>query len=159
MNEHYYGVYRGTVTNDTPDEIGKIEVTIPAVLGDTRVKAYPCTPYAGPQVGFFMIPPAQAKVWIAFADGNLDEPIILGCFWGNAAEKPLTATSASIKLIETQQASVSIDDQQGSITLMHKVSQNQIVIDGTKIVITTGAGKIEVQGSTVKVNNGALEVT
>jgi len=156
--EGYYGLYRGQVTNNKPDDIGRIEVSVPAVLGDQRVPAFPCSPYAGPQVGFWMIPPEHANVWVAFVNGKPSEPVIVGCYWG-ALEKPAQATSADVKLIETASTRVLIDDQAKSITITPKDSGHQIVITGSNIEITTGSAKIAMSGSTVTVNEGALEVT
>ena len=46
--------------------------------------ALPAVPYAGDGVGFFMIPPIGASVWIEFEHGDPDYPIWTGCFWADA---------------------------------------------------------------------------
>lgn len=82
--KRYYGKYRGKVENNIdPMQLGRIQVSAPAVLGDGTLSwAMPCTPYAGSGVGFFAIPPVGANVWVEFEGGDPDYPIWAGCFWG-----------------------------------------------------------------------------
>lgn len=80
----FWGKYRGKVaTNKDPLHLGRIQVTVPAIFGEGRLSwALPCTPYAGKNVGLFMIPPLDANVWVEFEGGDPDYPIWSGCFWG-----------------------------------------------------------------------------
>ena len=57
---------------------------MPKVFGSGKlVWAEPCVPYAGDGVGFFAVPPEKAKVWVEFAEGNPEEPVLAGCYWLN----------------------------------------------------------------------------
>ena len=49
----YFGKYRGTVFNNLdPQQLGRIQALVPAVLGDTSSGfAMPCLPVAGVQMG------------------------------------------------------------------------------------------------------------
>ena len=80
----FFGKYRGKVTNNQdPMNLARLQVSVPAVLGETRDSwAMPCVPYAGAQVGFLALPPVNANVWVEFEDGDPDYPIWSGCFWG-----------------------------------------------------------------------------
>ncbi|GAB4367290.1 MAG: hypothetical protein Kow00121_05430 [Elainellaceae cyanobacterium] len=80
----FFGKYRGKVTaNRDPLYLGRIQVAVPAIYGEGRQSwAMPCTPYAGKDVGLFMIPPIDANVWVEFEGGDPDYPIWSGCFWG-----------------------------------------------------------------------------
>jgi len=83
MAERYFGKYRGTVENNIDVQgLGRIQVSVPSILGGTLGWAWPCVPFAGPQVGFFAIPPRGAHVWVEFEGGDRDYPIWTGCFWG-----------------------------------------------------------------------------
>jgi hypothetical protein len=83
MPEGFVGKYRGRVTdNRDPLGQGRIEVSVPEVLGTARSWAMPCVPYAGPGVGLVAPPPAGANVWVEFEAGSADRPIWVGCFWG-----------------------------------------------------------------------------
>ncbi len=86
--KQYLGKYRGIVINPRdPKKLGRVMVRVPVVhqeLDDAQLPwALPCTPYAGQDVGFFMIPPEGANVWVEFEEGEVDLPIWSGCFWGD----------------------------------------------------------------------------
>src|SRR5438128_6963377 len=82
LESHYFGKYRGLVVdNQDPLSQGRIQVRVPAVLGDKALWALPCTPYAGANIGFFALPPKNANVWVEFEGGELNHPIWAGCFW------------------------------------------------------------------------------
>ena len=68
----FFGKYRGkVVANVDPGKLGRIQVICPKVLGRNHSSwAMPCTPYAGPLVGFFAIPPVGAGVWVEFEGGS-----------------------------------------------------------------------------------------
>lgn len=75
--ERLWGKFRGTVSdNSDPQMQGRIRARAPSVLGETETGwATPCAPYAGPQAGFFSIPPVGAGVWIEFEAGDVSRPI------------------------------------------------------------------------------------
>ena len=68
----YFGKYRGIVTdNDDNTKRGRVKVKVPSVYGeDLEVWAMPCLPYAGNNVGVFMIPEPNAGVWVEFEAGD-----------------------------------------------------------------------------------------
>jgi len=80
----FFGKYRGKVAvNKDPLNLGRIQVRVPAIFGDEPTNwAMPCTPYAGADVSFFMIPLVDSNVWVEFEGGDPDYPIWSGCFWG-----------------------------------------------------------------------------
>src|SRR5215510_10895257 len=84
LHTRYYGKYRGQVTdNNDPTGRGRIEVLVPAVMGNEPVWALPCVPYAGKDVGFYAIPKVDAGVWVEFEAGDPSHPIWVGCYWGD----------------------------------------------------------------------------
>ena len=92
----FYGKYRGKVEgNVDPLMLGRVQVSCPPVLGDGKLAwAMPAVPFAGPQVGFFVVPPQNANVWVEFEQGDPDSPIWAGCFWGTG-EVPASPAVAS----------------------------------------------------------------
>ncbi len=81
--QRFHGKYRGKVLdNIDPLFQGRILAEVPAIPGSLLNFALPCTPYAGPDVGFYAIPPIGANVWIEFEGGDPNYPIWAGCFWG-----------------------------------------------------------------------------
>jgi hypothetical protein len=59
----YFGKYRGIATaNDDTTNRGRVKVKVPSVYGEElEIWAMPCLPYAGNNVGVFMIPEAGAE--------------------------------------------------------------------------------------------------
>jgi uncharacterized protein involved in type VI secretion and phage assembly len=79
----FYGKYRGLVIeNIDPEQIGRIMVQVPDVLGETPSSwAMPCVPAAGIEAGCFIVPPIGSQVWVEFEQGDPDYPIWTGGFW------------------------------------------------------------------------------
>lgn len=111
----YFGKYRGKVANNIdPNQLGRLQVRCPAVLGEGRLSwAMPSTPYAGPGVGLFLIPPTGANVWLEFEGGDPNYPIWSGCFWG-LGEMPAKPAMEHIKLLKTDGVSIAINDMQSA---------------------------------------------
>ena len=157
----YYGKYRGQVLNNIdPMQQGRVQVSCPAVLGDGQLSwAMPCTPYAGNQVGLFMIPPVGANVWVEFEGGDPDYPIIGGCFWGTG-EVPATPAVAEMKVIKTDSATITLNDLPGAggITIETTLGL-KITMNAGGIELTTGQGaSVKLSGPQISFNNGAMEV-
>lgn len=96
VERRYYGKYRGfVVDNDDPEQLGRLKLTVPSVLGDAVVTgwAMPCVPYGGAEgQGVLMVPDTDAGVWVEFEEGDLEFPIWVGTFWskpGGASELPV----------------------------------------------------------------------
>ena len=161
----FYGKYRGLVTDiQDPLMLGRIKAQVPDVMGsDDSGGAMPCAPFGGSQAGFFALPVVGAGVWIEFEHGDPDYPIWAGSWWGAASDLPAVLLSPPYKKVILQTPggnTVIIDDSPGvgGITLQTSGGQ-KIVLNPQGIVIDNGMGaKIELQGATVSVNGGALQV-
>jgi uncharacterized protein involved in type VI secretion and phage assembly len=157
----YLGKYRGKLENNVdPLQLGRVQVSVPAVYGDGRLNwAMPCVPYAGPQVGFFAIPPNGANVWVEFEMGDPDYPIWTGCFWG-PGEVPAKPAIAEITMLKTKFASITLNDLPAVAGVIIETKAGmKIAIDGTGIEISNGQGAIiKLTDATVSVNKDALEV-
>jgi uncharacterized protein involved in type VI secretion and phage assembly len=157
----FFGKYRGKVVNNVdPLQLGRVQVSVPAVLGDGSMSwAMPCVPYAGPGVGFFAIPPVDANVWVEFEGGDPDYPIWSGCFWG-VGEVPALPAVAETKVLKTDVGTITLNDLPGvgGITI-ETATGMKIVISARGIEIDNGqGGSIKLTGPQISVNNGALEV-
>lgn len=165
MNTRHYGKHRGTVAGNTdPMQLGRVQVTCPAVLGDGRLAwALPCTPYAGPGVGFFAVPPVGADVWVEFEDGDPDHPILAGCFWSNG-QVPAQPALASTKMLKTDGLTLTIDDLPGAGGVTLQVASPAVAVPMTisltssGIEISTGNASVKLDPVSVSVNDGALQV-
>ncbi len=157
----FFGKYRGQVVNNIdPMQLGRIQVNVPAVLGDGQLSwAMPCVPYAGSGVGLFAIPPIGANIWVEFEGGDPDFPIWSGCFWG-AGEVPALPAVAEIKVFKTDGVTLTLNDLPGvgGFTLETLTGQ-KITVTALGIEINNGQGAvIKLTGPQVSVNNGALDV-
>jgi hypothetical protein len=161
----FFGKYRGTVENNLdPMQQGRVQVRVPAVLGDGRLSwAMPCAPFAGPSVGFFAIPPTGANVWVEFENGDPDYPIWTGCFWG-PGEVPALPAIAAMKVLKTDAVTVTISDLPGAGGLTIEVNPPavatplKLAFTAAGIELTNGAASVKLTPASVSVNNGALEV-
>jgi len=165
-NRHW-GKYRGKVKdNKDPLGIGRIQALVPAFGEDPINWAMPCTPYGGPQEGFYMIPPVGANVWIEFEGGDTNYPIWTGCFWGTSdKEKPPTdAIGPEMKVLQSEQIVLSLDDKNtkltaklkpkadkgGGQTMSLEMDKKAIVLTGHQVTVTITPDMVEIKkGQTV----------
>jgi phage baseplate assembly protein gpV len=156
LKNRYFGKYRGTVIDvDAPTMC--VKASVPDVLGATTTGwCQPCVPYAGPQVGVFMLPDVGGNVWVEFEAGDVSYPIWTGGYW-TTGDIPASA-SATVKSIITTAGTIAFDNNAGSITITGQQGQT-ITMDSAGITINAGAGNVVVGSSGVSLNNGALEVT
>jgi uncharacterized protein involved in type VI secretion and phage assembly len=164
MNK-YLGKYRGTVFNNAdPQNRGRIQAIVPDVLANEPLGwATPCVPYGGPEVGFYMIPPEGASVWVEFEDGDPDYPIWVGCFWDRDEAVPEAPGHSpgdpALKLIKTEAGTIVLNEAEKSITIQTEDGM-KIVLDRQKILVDNGqSATIELSGNKVSINGSALEVT
>jgi len=136
-------------------------VSVPAVTGSGTLNwAMPAVPFAGSGVGFWAIPPVGANVWVEYEGGNPDYPIWSGCFWG-VGEAPATPAVPQVVVLKTQTCTLTLSDLPGVGGVTIETSNGmKITMSATGLEITDGQGAtITMQGPTVSVNNGALDVT
>lgn len=167
MTEKYLGKYRGTVFNNVdPEHRGRIQALVSDVYGAApSTYALPCLPLAGPQMGYFVVPPVGAGVWVEFEQGDKDHPIWTGCWYGSTAEVPAVANAGSpaspnVVLQTLGQHSIVLSDLPGIGITLKIASGGLIMINDSGIVISNGQGaSISLVGPTVTINQGALAVT
>lgn len=168
VSGRFYGKYRGVVTdNKDPSSLGRIQVSVPAVPGMKQSWASPCVPYAGDQVGFYAIPPIDAKVWVEFEGGDPTYPIWSGCFWyAKEVPKEIKINSkdpSQVKVFKTRVATLWIDDtdKKGQVVLQFKdssITSNPLTI---KLVLNQNALTISSQSGKglSKVTMNALDIS
>jgi uncharacterized protein involved in type VI secretion and phage assembly len=147
--------------NDDKEKRGRVKLKYPWAeeLGDSgwvRV----ATIGAGPGYGFYFVPEVGDEVLVAFMDGDIERPVIIGSLW-NGKDKPPGGSKPEEKWIRTKGENVVvISDEQAngrvSITTAkgHTVSINDE--DGSeKIVVADKGGK---NGIEVDITNKELKV-
>jgi uncharacterized protein involved in type VI secretion and phage assembly len=113
-----------------------------------------CARYAGPQVGFFALPPVGAVVWIEFLGGNPNSPIWVGCFW-LTDEVPIAyeineEDPAQVEVFKTASSTIVINDKsdEGEVKLeidSPAVSQYPVTLkfNSDGVEINTGVSNIK----------------
>lgn len=86
----YPGVMMALVTdNKDPDGLGRVKVTYPwRQADDESYWARIAAPMAGPDRGEFFLPDKGDEVLVAFENGNLEHPYVLGGLWNGQREPP-----------------------------------------------------------------------
>ncbi len=164
-NGPFYGKYRGKVTNNVdPLQMGRIQVSVPAVLGDGRLSwALPCAPLAGPGVGFYAVPPLDANVWVEFEAGDPDSPIWSGCFW-DKGQLPVKPANPFTTVLKSKSVTLTLVDLPGAggFTLEVKppavATPLKLAFTSAGIELQNGKNSIKLSPASVSINNGALEV-
>ena len=165
IERRFYGKYRGfVVDNADPEQLGRLRVTVPSVLGTDVVTgwAMPCVPYGGnADQGFLFIPEIDAGVWMEFEEGDLEFPIWVGTFWskpGGESElpKPNDADGSeqgsvqdppTCKIIKTVKGhTIQFEDADGEemVTIVEAVNGHVITMNQDGINITDGANSHEI---------------
>jgi len=161
----YYGKYRGKVENSIdPLGLGRVQVSVPDVLGKGKSAwAWPCLPGAGPNVGFFAIPPDKASVWVEFERGDPDSPIWSGGFWGTGeAPAPMGPQQSMTKVWAGKGFRIEVLDLPGApsltISLDTPAGKAQITAGAAGMELTAGKSSVKLALDGVSINGTNLKV-
>lgn len=160
-----YGIHRGTVTNNVdPKRQGRVQVQVPAVTGEGLFNwAQPCTPCSGDGLGLFMVPSVGAEVWVAFEAGDIDRPVVVGGFWTQGTPPSATGLPGTA-VLKTDAITITLDSTPGAGGLTIEIGSpavaNPVTIAASSsgVELSVGASKVQLNGVSVKINDGALEV-
>jgi uncharacterized protein involved in type VI secretion and phage assembly len=165
IERRFYGKYRGIVVNNKdPEQLGRLKVKVPSVLGGNVVTGWslPCVPYGGDvDQGFLFIPEVGAGVWVEFEEGDLEFPIWVGTFWskpgGNSElpkpNKPDGSEESNVqdpttsKIIKTKkQHTLQFEDADGKemIVVVDGANGHVATLDSNGIKIVDGKNKHEI---------------
>lgn len=149
-----YGKFRGIVS-DVDAATMMVRARVPDVSAADLNWAMACVPYAGPQVGFMMLPEIDSGVWIEFEQGDPSRPIWVGCYW--LKDQVPSSADAKVKAVVSAAGTLALDDDAKSLSF-EDTNGNKLIVDGSGVLAQGSAGKVAV-GSTVSINDGALEVS
>lgn len=163
------GVSVAIVTdNKDPEGMGRVKVTYPWRKADGESYwARIATPMAGPNRGTYFLPEVDDEVLVAFADGNIRYPYVLGALWNGQNSPPETnadgkndvreirsrsghelvfddaETNGKVEITTSAGNKILLDDATGQekIAIEDKSGQNKIEFDATQgsLDITSGA--------------------
>ena len=119
-------------------------------------------PAAGDKCGVFFMPEEHDQVLVAFSHSHIERSYVLGVLWSNAS-KPPDEDRARRQIKSRSGHTIMLDDTRDAelISIIDKSGNNKIVLDAknNKITIQCAPDGLTLKGTTVTINDGALEVT
>lgn len=136
QNNHFPGVTIGIVTNNKdPDGLGRVKVKFPWLSpNEESFWARVLTPMAGNDRGIYFLPEVDDEVLVAFEQGNMNVPYILGALWNGKDKPPVKNDDGknNQRVIKSRSGhQIILDDTDGEekIVIQDKTGNNQILID------------------------------
>lgn len=130
------GVAVGVVTdNQDPEELGRVKVEFPWLAsGSESTWAKIATFMAGGEYGAFFLPEVDEEVLVAFEQGDINHPYIIGALWNTRDAPPETNTDGAnnIRVIRSRNGHELVfnDDERGGAKLEIRTSSgHQIILD------------------------------
>jgi phage protein D/phage baseplate assembly protein gpV len=153
--------------NQDPDSLGRVKVNLPGLSeNETGYWARLAAPTAGPGRGMFFLPEKDDEVLVAFEQGDITRPYVLGALW-NGQDKP-PETNPNMRVIKSRSGhSVRLDDTTDAekIEIIDKSGENGVTIDtksntisiksAQDVVIEAPQGKISLRAKNVEVKSSA----
>ena len=131
-----YGVAVGIVReNQDPDQMGRVQVEFPrwenrGVTHWARV----ATPMAGAERGLYFLPEVGDEVLVAFENGSLRSPYVIGSLW-NGADRPPESNDGknNIRTIKSRSGHEITfdDDDEGGKLVICSAAGHSITLDDT----------------------------
>lgn len=138
-----YGVVVGVVTNNKdPENLGRVKVNFPWLQEtDESYWARIATLMAGPNRGAFFLPEVGDHVLVAFEQGDVNYPFVLGALWTLKQKPPFNNADGknNIRAIKSRSGHVIILDDN------NKEKKEKIIIrtnKGHEITLNDGDGQI-----------------
>lgn len=145
-----------------PMQLGRVRVSFPT-LGIKSNWARVVSFFAGPDRGGFFAPAKGDEVLVAFEQGDLVRPYVIGALWNGVDKPPVTEASAQTqKTIRTSNGLQLIFDENAEATQIEILdgTGNSILIDtsGKRIAITS-TGSIELSAKSGDVSISGVNIS
>lgn len=162
VDKKYFGVMTGVVerVEDDPEKECRVRLSLPWFDGATVFEwCRVAQPYAGNGYGASFVPEKGDEVLVAFDQGDMRFPIVIGCLY-NGVDKPPTDRSGGRdeKLLRTKHGhELALDDSPGSEAVRltssagHRVELNDA--NHSVVVSTASGGKVTVTA------DGSVEIS
>lgn len=144
----FYGVTVGIVTNNQdPDELGRVKVKYPWLSEEIESHwARVLTPMAGNGYGMYFLPEIDTEVLLAFEQGDMNFPYILGALWNGKDIPPLNNDDGenNQRIIKSRSGNkIVLDDTEGEekIVIEDELGKNKIELDFEKKTLTIAVEK------------------
>jgi phage baseplate assembly protein V len=143
------------VTNLDPTNLGRVKLRLPW-LPDVEPWARVASAAAGPDRGFYFLPQPDEEVLVAFANGDVREPYVVGSLWNGLDRPPAKAPTDPVtrRLLRTPAGHLfEFDDAAQTVTVETSTGQ-RLVLTPEKIELTTAGGSARLSLET----NGTVTV-
>lgn len=159
------GVANGIVTdNKDPDGMARVKLTFPWRTDDGEsFWARMATVMAGPDRGTYFLPEVGDEVLVAFEDGDIHFPYVLGALWSNEEKPPEDNADGQNNLRKIRSRSgheITLDDSERAEKVEIKTNAgHEVVLDdatgGEKIRIADKSGQNTIE---FDANTGSIDV-
>ncbi len=160
--DRIYGVVVGLVTNNQdPIGQGRVKVTFPWLSEEHESHwARVVTPMAGKDRGLYTLPEVGDEVLIAFEQGQVERPYVLGALWNGKDKPPANNDDGKndVRVLKSRSGHViRLDDSDGAekIEIMDAKGKESLVFDTAANTITLTAEKDVV----IESRNGMVKLT
>lgn len=132
-----YGVVAGIVTNNKdPNELGRLKVKFPWFSDNNETDWVRMTTFmAGGLRGSFFLPEVGDEVLVAFENGNINRPYIIGALWNGVDKPPETNSEGknNIRKIKSRSGHELIfnDEENKENVEIHTKTGHKIFLDDT----------------------------
>lgn len=149
QSEQLRGVAVGIVTNNKdPEDLGRVKLKFPWLSDDDESEwARVASLMAGNDRGMFFLPEVDDEVLVAFEQGDIRRPYVIGALWNGVDIVPAEFSNDgknNVRLIKSRSGHlIKLDDTDGSekIEIIDKAGTNLFVIDTAENTITITADK------------------
>jgi uncharacterized protein involved in type VI secretion and phage assembly len=166
------GVVVGIVTNNQdPDEMGRVKVKFPWLSDEDESNwARVATPMAGKDRGLYLLPEVEDEVLVAFENGDMRFPYVLGSLWNGKDTPPAKNDDGknNVRVLKSRSGHViRLTDEDGKekIEIIDKSEKNSIEIDTASntititadkdIVLSASNGKIKLDAQNIELSTSA----
>jgi len=146
------GVATAVVTNnEDPEKLGRVKLRFPWLSDDQESTwARVAAPMAGKAGGLLLLPAVDDEVLVAFEQGNLRHPYVVGALWNQGTPPPADGAAKSAITISAKDNTITITCD-GDLTL--ESVNGKLVLKGAKgVEVVSSGGDVTVKGNTIELN-------
>jgi uncharacterized protein involved in type VI secretion and phage assembly len=166
-----YGVVVAIVTNtNDPQGMGRVKLKYPWLGEDAEgCWARIATPMAGKEMGIYFPPEVEDEVLVAFEQGDVRFPYVIGSLWNGKDKPPLKNDDGKndVRLIKSRSGhtvrlndeggkeKIEIIDKSGKNSISIDTAANSITITSESDVIISARGAIKLDAQKIAIHSSA----
>ena len=133
---------------EDPEQQGRIKVEYLHLPADVVSSWAPVvTPFAGPEAGLFMLPDPDDIAVVAFRQGRIDQPLVLGFIW-NGDQAPPATEPTERRVVSRNGHAITLSDGDDDGITLEDAHGNKLVMNADGITIETqGELKVSAQST------------